>query len=148
MKLKVRQILEIYAALQMLDGYEKPVGKGDEQKTIRVSYQFSGKTRKKIARNMTQLRIEVDEFSTASDALFRQLSGGKETLDPNDKKEASQIGEFNRQKIEMMNEETDELKLKLFTDDEFDLDKNPIPGTVYAALLPLIEDTEGLTDDQ
>jgi hypothetical protein len=149
MKLKIKKIRELFEALASLDGYtEYSDGKVKEK----VYYDFSGKTKYNIIKNLNILKRHLENFDKTRDELIKSISGGKDSISQDDKEA---ILRFNKALSEIL--ETEEevkglLKIKfndLCLDDKKDLEgklirkANKIPNTVIEILFDhLIDENE------
>ena len=127
MKLTLTKVLNLRGALSALDSYEKAVG----DKTVRELYQLGGPLRLRIARNLNLLDPEISAYQKARNALVVQHTNGA------DKK--VDMANFVAAENELLESEI-ELDLKPIKEHELQLDKNPVPGTVLAGLMPILEE--------
>lgn len=137
MELKIDQIIEMYSALLQLDGANKSVKNGESEVIIKEPYDFPGKTRWNLGKNITVLKRYSDKFNENKDNFIKLISGGKNKIDP---KNSEQMVEFQTQlNAELQKMETVDglLKIKL---SDLKLDQNRIGSTILSALEPLIEE--------
>ena len=149
MKLKIKIIRALFEALVSLDGYtEFADGKIKEK----VYYNFSGKTKYNIIKNLNILKRYIENFDKTRDELIKSISGGKDSIAQEDKES---ILKFNKSVAEILETEEDVkglLKIKfddLWLDDEKDTDGkivrkgNKIPNTIIESLWDyLIEESK------
>lgn len=137
MKLPIRTLLELHAALASLDGRQRVIKDGETEKIVVVPYAFSGKTRWNIAKNLSVLKRVNEDYVKARDALINELSGGNGTIDEND---TTSIKRMNEELKQVLDTEEDALGLLTFDLAALNLDDNPIAGSVLVMLTPLIAD--------
>lgn len=144
MKLKTSRAVALRAALVALDGYARVMRTGDSESASQVPYKLTGETRKNIWRNITRLAEVCDAHDRAVGDKFREISGGRDLMNPekvagDDRLMAAFNVELNR-----MNDAEEDFELLPITEDAILCqDTNPVPGSVMAALSPiLIESTD------
>jgi hypothetical protein len=130
--MKIRDALMLAQALQALDGNMKIVKDGGQDKAIRVPYEFSGNVRFAIAKNINAIAPVNRTFSDARNALVRQFSGGKEEVP------AAAMPGFDAAVAELLDRD-EEIETSPLSQLDLNLDKNPIPPSVVAGLMPLLE---------
>lgn len=130
--LKIRTAIEIANALRALDGTKKIVTEGGAEKAVTVPFTFGGNTLFAMAKNLRALSTIEDNFTTARNALVKQLSDGKSQVP------AEKVPEFQASLNELMEGE-EEVELGMLTQGDLKLDTNPIAPAVIAALMPIIE---------
>lgn len=139
MNLKTRHAIELYSALNALDGYFKPVKDGDREcGKINVPYKFSGSLRRIIFRNIAKLKIEIEAYNAASQAMFKEVAGERDSLDEKNPEEAKLLAVY-RSRVNVLADEEISVDLQRITEDALALDDNAIPGSVLAALDPIID---------
>lgn len=130
--MKLNDALNCLAALSALDGRRRVVKDGGEEKIVFEPYTFTGATRMAIARNIASLQAEQKSYEEARNGLIKQMSGGGDTV-PSDK-----VTEFTQEVEKLLY--SDSISLKSISESDLNLTVNPIPSSVIAALLPIIED--------
>jgi len=145
MKLKTRTASELLAGLGALDGYQRIIKDGDKETAVLVPYKIDGAARRIIFRNMARLKPELEEFNKVSQDLFRQISGGRDVLDPKENPaDGPLLTAYNAQNRDLLDADIEvDLKMILLSrllggDNEKAL--NNIPGSVLALLAPIITD--------
>lgn len=123
MQLKIREVINLHAALQKLDTYQND---GKE-------FPFTlGAIRLDIARNIRVLNPSVEAYNKARNDLLKQITNGTGMLAPDAPAESrSQFAE----EIEKMMESSDDFKLYTIKQADLKLDINPINSTVLAIML-------------
>lgn len=126
-KLKLREVIEVYNGLQMLDGVR---GEKGELKP----YEFSGTFRRLVSKWLRATKTEIDDYVEAKNAVIKSMSIDGVQVS------TARVGEFNDEDNKLLAVEVDFSvnKLKI---EEFNLDKNAIPPTALAAMDKLIEET-------
>jgi len=131
--IKLSEARNLHAAFSMLEGYNKVV---KDEKVV-IPYEFSGKTRWNIAKNLRILNVLVTDFNSARDALIKQLSNGSNEIDGTNKELMSsyikEINDIDAQDVDV----SGILSIKV---DDLNLDVNPIPVGLLAAFKDLITD--------
>lgn len=131
--MKLFEVRNLHAAFSMLEGYNKIV---KDEKVV-IPYEFSGKTRWNIAKNLRVLNVHVTDFNSARDALIKQISNGTNEIDNTNKE---QMNEYIKHLNEIDQQEVDVSGLLSIKVDDLVLDTNPIPATVLAAFKDLVTD--------
>jgi hypothetical protein len=131
--MKLFEIRNLHAAFSMLEGYNKIV---KDEKVV-IPYEFSGKTRWNIAKNLRVLNVHITDFNSARDALIKQISNGTNEIDNTNKE---QMNEYIKHLNEIDQQEVDVSGLLSIKVDDLALDTNPIPATVLAAFKDLVTD--------
>jgi hypothetical protein len=131
-RLTTQSALNLFNGLAALDGYDRVVKKGDDEIVVRGHFKFSGTFRRLLGRNMTNLRVEIDHYEKAHNALIEQLADGGNVVPP------EKLADFAAQKNALLNEEV-EVDLKQFSESELNLDENvAISHNVYSLIQPLL----------
>jgi hypothetical protein len=131
--LTVAQALELRAGATALDGQTQVVPQGESPaKIVLVPYKLTGDTRWKIASVLTALKPLLDTFDSVRQSVAK--STGADVDPKNEAKAAAFSTEINTQL-----QRKDEVKLPVLTKAELNLNDNPIPGSVLAALQPIIK---------
>lgn len=134
--LPIRTLLEINAALSALDGTPTVVkGENGVEKTVIVPYQFSGKVRWGISKNLNVLKRVSEDFSKTRDALINEVSNGTGRIEPENE---AAIKLLNSKVAEVFATEEDTKGLLSLPFDGLNLDTNQIPVSILAALEPII----------
>jgi hypothetical protein len=129
--LTIQQTRELYIALSALDGYDKVVKDGANEKIVKTPYVFGGGLRLAIGRNLLAIAPTVQAFDKANRELALQYSNGK------DKLEGEPLVKFQNESQKMGEAKTtaDLIKIK---PSELKLDENPIPGSAIAGLQAIL----------
>lgn len=134
--LPIKTLLEINAALSVLDGTPTIVkGENGTEKTVTVPYQFSGKVRWGISKNLNVLKRISEDFSKTRDSLISDVSGGIGRIEPENE---AAIKLFNEKIAEVFTTEEDTKGLLSLPFEGLNLDVNQIPVSILAALEPII----------
>lgn len=131
MKIKLSDASNLLVALCALDGYERIIKDGANEKTALDSYKL-GALRLPIAKNVRVLRGALEDFQRARNGLVMEASGGKGELDPKDTQANVKLG-FAVQKLL---DTEQELPLEPLPEAEL-LAAGPIPPSVLASLIVL-----------
>lgn len=131
--MKLFEVRNLHAAFSMLEGYNKIV---KDEKVV-IPYEFSGKTRWNIAKNLRVLNVHITDFNSARDALIKQISNGTNEIDNTNKE---QMNEYIKHLNEIDQQEVDVSGLLSIKVDDLALDTNPIPATILAAFKDLVTD--------
>lgn len=131
--LTVSEVLELKAGLQALDGQPTLVpAQGDQPaKVVSVPYKFSSDARWKIFSALTAVKGTLDTFEAARQDLVKRMG-----LDTDPKNEAK-LTAFTTEISKDLARKT-EVKLPTLSRAELNLTENAIPGSVLAALAPVI----------
>lgn len=131
MKITVEDAFRLHAALSSLDGYDLVA----DGKPIRAYYTL-GKLRQTVALNLNLLDPVIRAHSKARNDLVLEMSDGAGAVP------AAKALEFQKKIGDMLGAET-EVALLRITLDDLNLEVNPIPGTVSAAIAMLQEASGG-----
>lgn len=137
--LSIKTLLEINAALSSLEGTPTVV-KGEtpeSEKVITVPYQFSGKVRWGIAKNLTILKRVSEDFTKTRDTLIQDVSGGTGRIEPTDE---AKIKLLNDKVTEVFSTQEDTKGLLTLSLDGLNLDANQISPAVLSVLEPIISE--------
>lgn len=139
MKLTNIALIECLGALSALDGTPKVIVDGGRETVVTVPMTFTPNVRIAIARNIGALRAEHEKFDKNRAELVRQLSdnSGQVAVD--------RRGEYVTAFTALSHQETDEIAITRLTEADLNLGVNPVPPTVLAALLTLIDGQEPRT---
>jgi hypothetical protein len=132
---KGSEILDLDRGLAGLDGAFKVVTDprtGKDEK-VPVAYEFTGKVRFAIARNLTAIKPAIEALAKAKQAIGEEIGGKGAT----DIKGDAAIAAFNKKWNEVLNEPVT-VDLQRLTESDLNLEKNQIPGTTINALAPII----------
>lgn len=119
------QLLNFKPVLESLSNYQKEI----DGKLIILSYNFSGSTRLKIAKNIRTLARLLTDIE-----FFRKNLLNKYENISSNSIEAVQI----EQEFQAVLLQESSIKLETFTLEELALDENPIPANTLAILLDLV----------
>ena len=136
-KLKASDCPELLASLNALDGSERVVDQGKEApaKVVRLSYDFAGKTRFAISRNIAALKATVQVLDDTRTMLIKQAAGGAMEIKSDEKdKQAAFLKLWSDALAQPVM-----LDLQRLKEEDLKLDANPIPGTVLAGLTPILD---------
>lgn len=130
MKLPYRQIILLRAALASLDGVEKSVEVRGQTITVKEPFKFPANgTRIKIARNLRLLREACDDFEEARMGLIKEICGEVDVVPP------EKIHSIHKRISELETQESSELPLIVFTENELNADANRIQPTALDLIL-------------
>lgn len=137
LKLKYAQLAELGSALTALDGAQRVVPQGEDKPAAVVftAYEFSGKTRLAIARNVGALKAPLQAFEDTRQALLKQVSPGapeKVAGDPD------LVAKFALLWAEATKDPVT-VDLTKLSEDELKLDANAVPPSILTALLPILK---------
>ena len=141
MILTVLKICQLYDALSALDGLEEVVSIGGENKLIKKPYDFSGKVKWNLAKDLRLLKPHVEAFQKVRDDIVREVTGGKNTVTDKDDRWNAVIDKVS----EVHKQEENVEGLLSFTPKDLGLDgdvvaTNHIPLKVLEALDFLIKE--------
>jgi hypothetical protein len=143
MKLKISKICQLYAALSALDGVEEVHEINDKKTIVKKPYNFTGKVRWNLAKNMRILKPHVDDVNKIRDTLIKEVSGGEDQIGEGDKEK---IKEFTTKYTEVNSQEEDVEGLLVLSPKDLGLEEedaekaNKIPLFVLDALDVLVKD--------
>jgi hypothetical protein len=128
----VGDAIALSQALSQLDGQKKIVdhGKDIPAEVVVVPYEFSGPVRFALADDLAALQVPLKAFDDAKQALAKQYPS-----DSNGKLSEKFLVEANAALAQPV-----DLKLKQIKRADLQLDRNPIPLSVLAALSPVLVD--------
>ena len=134
--LPIKTLLEINAALSLLDGTPTIVkGENGADKTVIIPYQFSGKVRWGLSKNLNILKRISEDFTKARDAIIQDVSGGTGRIEPDNE---AAIKTLNEKIAEVFATEEDTKGLLTLSLEGLNLDTNQIPVSILSALEPII----------
>lgn len=130
--MKMSEVLNLLVALRELDGYTKIVMEGGRETSVQASYVFTAATRFTLAKNIAKLQPLAKAYQDAFNAKVKEISGGESKVPK--EKEAQFLEE-----LRPLQEQEEEVELTKITEADMKLEVNPIPGSVLANLLPIIQ---------
>ena len=138
MKLTNQQILNLADAITHLDGQH--VMQVVEGKAVSIfrSYCVAHAARWALARAQGCLRMAIDDFNRAKDALINHHSGGTGALGPQHANFAQFVADFERLKQEAVELHLDQITLEHLKLAENEKAGHELPIAVLNALRPLI----------
>lgn len=132
MKLTVQEAQKISLGLSGLDGYDRVARDGERERVVREFYKLGGGLRLLIGINQNKLDAVLSVYNKERSRIIVGLSGGGNEL-PKAKE-----GEFFERHNELLQAEQ-EIELKAININELRLDDNPIPASVLAMLMPILD---------
>jgi hypothetical protein len=129
--LTVEQVVVVANGLAQLDGYEKVVKDGAQEKVVKVPYNFGGGLRWSIAGNLEKGRAVAKRYEDSRKAVFDQMA--KDGKIPAEKEQV-----FTDELRKILDKPAD-IQLDHFKRDELKTQENPIPGSVLSLLLPIVD---------
>lgn len=135
--LTVGQCVQALSGLLALDKYEKVIKDGAGEKTVTVQYKL-GVARFAVARAISVLRPVAEDVEKARLGLLAEVTGGK-PVQPNSEQLARLNDEYAKVLSRPCSVEIPKLKLADLRPGDGPND-NPIPPSVLASLLPIIEE--------
>lgn len=127
----VEDAIKLLDGLVKLDGYDRPIKDGANERSIRELYKFRGGLRLLIARNMVKLRAVSDVFQAARNGLVREFADNSGSVP------MSNMGAFLNEENEIL-KAPQQIELAEIVVRELKLDVNPIPASVLALIDPLL----------
>jgi hypothetical protein len=143
MKLKLSQVLELFAAYQAFGGYNKTVG--DDEKSVLVPFDIGGLTRVAIGMNASALRPLVEAHNDALSALRKQHApDGFNPKTATAAEKAQRIAGMQAYTAEekKLSDAMVEVKQRLFNLDDLKPDTNPYDPGLFTLLEPVLVITE------
>lgn len=138
-KITLEQADKVLTALNSLDGHQKIVKDGGQEKVAIVEYELTGNTRKLIAKDIDILTPVVRRFGKVRQGLIKQYLG-IDTLPAGDEfSKLSRSDEFKKltDEIQKQLDAPIEEEVQKINDVDLKLDANPIPPSILAALTPI-----------
>lgn len=133
-KLKTSEIIALIPALAALDHYNLVDAAGAQ---VTVPYAFSAKTRFNIAKNL-RVASQVDaQLTKAKNALVRKYADETGKVEKDNPNHATIIAELNA-----LADATNDAVLLTLPYADLVRDDQPVPASVIATLMPIIDDTE------
>lgn len=135
LKLKGSELLELGRGLGDLDGAMKVVTDprtGKDEKVV-IAYDFTGKVRFAIARNLTAAKPMLESLAKTKQAIGEEIAG-KGAVEV---KGETALAAFSKKWGDALNEVVT-IEVTKLTEFDLNLDKNAIPGTTLTALQPII----------
>lgn len=128
-KLTLRECLGILNGLAALDGQKVVVAAGKPTESVEtIPYAFSGKVRDAISHNIFVLSTVQQEAAAANRRIQGEVGKGNPIM--NDSKEAAELAA----RLNEYLERPCRVELDHVRDEDLNLDKNAIPGTVLSTL--------------
>lgn len=138
MKLTNEQAINLFSALNGLDGYDRVVNGSGTEQVVREIYRFGGTVRLAVAKNINALKPTVDAFTEARNSLIKEISNGAGHFNTVTNPEmATKL--LIEEKI-IMEAETDNINLVTISVADLRLDENPIPSSRLAFLSPILQE--------
>lgn len=137
------QALGMPGALPQLEGQPQPIAQGKDgdgkelpPRILIKPYEFSGKVRWAISKNLLALQEQVKAFEMTRVLLVKEAAGGAEKIPDEDH---AAISKFTAKLNAIMDDEV-KLELTRLSQDDLKLDVNQIPFSVLTALAPILAD--------
>lgn len=127
--MKTSEILDLLPALESLDSYTVLTAQGEP---VMTPFLFPSKLRFNLARNIRTANKVKHDLEKARQGIFKKYAGEDGKM-PDDKKE-----EATREYAALLSAENDARILSL-PKDELVQDAIPVPASVIAILMPIIE---------
>lgn len=151
LKLSCQVIIDLVNNLAALDGKTRVIKDGEREQVVREPYKFKPGLRSAIAKNVANLKAVADAYSKTKDGLIGQVTGGMtqiaekhgETVNPDFQKQMADFQAVNN----LLLAEIHEVRLVKIKESELNLEANPIPGTVIAALAPILDEAGYAPDE-
>ena len=137
MKLKTGEIIEIHSALLQLDGENISVKNNNVDVVLKKPFNFSGKTRWNIAKDITILKKHSEKFSETRDNFIKSLSGGSNQINQGDKTKLVEFQEQVNAELQKVEDIEGVLKIKI---EELKLDENAISSNLLSAISLILEE--------
>ena len=135
MKLSVSKALEIRAALQNCDGYQKVIKEGEVEKTVFVLNEIGFGIRFAIAKNLEALDKVNEIYVKGRNELIKTLSKNGTGIDPKEEQEA--MAKFFAEDRKNL-DSTIEVKLEKLK--KADLEKSNLSVNVLSTIMPIIQE--------
>lgn len=134
-KLRPDQVRAIVEAINALDGYEDVIGVGESSRAIRRAYKMPFELRYALGHNKALAVAFVDAYATTHNEIIRRHANGADHIDAADRAAVDRC----RSEILALDGRAQDFEywpicLDALEDESVD---NPIPPSVFAALLPL-----------
>lgn len=131
--LSVDRAIALRNALSSLDGYERAVKDGANERIIKESYKFDPGARWAMSKNITALTPIFDSYRVAVNATIASIAGSKGKIDPGTTEEV----EFNRQREEL-GKAMVTVDVVMLKQEELKAEVNPIPPLILSFVSPVI----------
>lgn len=122
MKLKVQKLQELNAAVQTLEGRDEVHEIKGEKVVVKKPFEFTGKVRWNIAKNLACLSRELQGFEKVRDDIIRKVGNG-ESIDRND---AEKVAEFEKLMLEVLQTDNEVNGVLTLSEADLNLEVNPI----------------------
>lgn len=145
MKLKIKEVISLYQAHQALNGAQRVIEVEGRKKVIEEPYALSPKTRWNAARNYSLLKRFVDDRDRVAVGYQAELRAFRAKLNPSDDPKENQrkmqleVERVNGLMTELAEKTEDVEGLRQITATGLNLKESPIPPSVIADLMPLID---------
>lgn len=128
----IEQCQLVNIGLQQLDGYDRVVKDGQNERVVRQTYNLGPGLRLSIARNMEKLRRVDASLRQARLGVLQQFSGGESKVPDGN------LIAYQAEDRKLMDAPCGEdlIRIKL---DELKLSENPVPASVLSVLLPIVD---------
>jgi hypothetical protein len=136
MKIRYQDLDGLIGALHTIGGtFTKIINHGGTEEAAQVPYKYGAKSaeiRRAAARNLRSLTPYAEEFTKVKNGLLAEVTDGRGTIE---RHEQQLMAKYNKQLNELQEKELDPQPLLIpINEADLDLDKNPIPPGVLAAL--------------
>lgn len=135
LSLTLREIINLNAALVALDGYIRIIKDDKGEKAVTVPYIFGGRTRSKLSQMFVLTKRFADGYVKTRDDIIKEISGG-DRINENDHEN---VKKFNIESNKALDCNIMVEGIMFISFDDLKLDDNPIPGSILAALAPIIK---------
>lgn len=129
--LTVEQTLTIVNGLSQLDGYDDVCTDGAIQKTCKRPYKFGGGVRWTIASDISVAKSVQTTWETVKNGLITQYSDNGKVPDAN-------LPKLNAELTSALSKPSN-IVLARLKRDELKLDENPIPASILALIIPIVD---------
>jgi hypothetical protein len=134
LKLTLEAAGKVKAALsQGLDGYDRVIRDGERERVVREPYKFDAGLRLALAVLENRVDVLIADYNKARSALIKSLADGGAKV-PEEK-----MSEFIEQHQVLLDKECEINDVGRIKTSELALDKNPIPASVLALLMPVLK---------
>lgn len=135
MKLAVSKAIEIRAALQNCDGYQKVIKEGESEKTVFVLHELGFGIRFAIAKNLEQLDKVNETYIKTRNDLIKSLAKNGAGIDPKNEQEAmAKFFAEDQKNLQSV------IEVKLEKLKKADMEKSNLPVNVLATIMPIIQE--------
>lgn len=143
--LRNSEIIELANSVaEIVDGYsEKLIEQpGRPAQVVKLNFEFSGEVRLTLIKNLTTLKVKLDEFNEAKKGFIREIAGMDANGIPAEDKKGTAA--FTKKWEELMLKETS-LELTRIYSVDLKLDKNPIGSAATRASFLIVDLPQSLT---